>query len=254
MRTCFILMALILFSQSSLAAQKSSVKKIKVKNVSDLSKLAPFDDVSIIQKRYLPKTFRFESGLSLIGILNNAFFYSGGVFGHLGFFLRERFGLGLEGYYLGRLEKLVSKDLNEGPNKIVAFTDYKTKFYAGGYFKWSPFYGKFAFLEKRTLYFDFFLVLGGGVASIEKGISEEKKRKIKITDNGSEELHDLIPQIVPALYLGFGQTFALGKNSSFTWDIKSFFRKQEACAIPMCFSDISFSLGMNAYFPGAKYR
>ena len=233
----------------------NQVKKIQVKNVSDLSKLAPFEDVAVIQKRYLPKTFRGELGGAFIGILNNAFFYSGGFSGRLGFFIRERFGVGVEGYYLGRIEKRVSKSLRGEPNNIGAFTDYKINYYLGSYFKWSPFYGKFGFLNNRITYFDLFFLFGAGLVGLDGGASSELSNLIKDDSRAqADQFLDLGGETTLSLLMGFGQTFALSKSLGITWDLKSFFRKKQACQLPICFSDISFSLGMNLYFPGAKYR
>ena len=45
-----------------------------LKKLEDLIDLAPFEDVAVIQRRYLPKTGRFDVDITAIGGLNNAFF------------------------------------------------------------------------------------------------------------------------------------------------------------------------------------
>ena len=62
------------------------IKKLKIKNLSDLQKLTPFESVSVIQKRYLPKTFRGEFNLSVSSVISHTFFYLGGVSARVGFF------------------------------------------------------------------------------------------------------------------------------------------------------------------------
>ena len=156
------------------------IKKLKIKSISDLSRLAPFRDVAVIQRRYLPKTFRGELGLSLNGLLNNKFFYSGGLSGELGFFVREKLGFGASGMAFWRMQRAVSKNL-QATTGISAFTNAQSRYYGGGYFKWNPVYGKFAFsfLENRIVYFDMFFLLGGGMIYLTRGIDSNLRRALE---------------------------------------------------------------------------
>ena len=45
-----------------------------LKNLSGLATLSPFGDVAILQKKFLPKTGRFEAYGAATGILNDVFF------------------------------------------------------------------------------------------------------------------------------------------------------------------------------------
>ena len=234
------------------------IKRLKVKNISDLSRLSPFKDVAVIQRRYLPKTFRGEVGLSLTGLLNNKFFYSGGVSGQLGFFIRERFGFGLDGMALWRAKRTVSKNLMD-VNREIPFVPVNPRYYGGAWFKWNPIYGKFAFLERRIVYFDMFFLMGGGLMGLT-GIDPEIKRAV---DSGMEPtnkavLDSLTKPYWPALMLGFGQIFAVNKDAGISWalrfigyrfDLTGPSGRQSSSQV-----DIHFFFGVNYYFPGAKYR
>ena len=154
---------------------EDQVKKMKIKSISDLKHLAPFEDIAVIQKRFLPKTFRGEAGLSLMSILNNKFFYPAGGVMRLGYFIREKHGLGLHGYAIYNWEKRISSRLRVNQD-ITAYNTIVPRFFVGAYYKWTPVYGKFSFMNRKIQYFDIFFNFGGGVkyivSALPKNISE----------------------------------------------------------------------------------
>ena len=242
------------------------IKKLKVKSVSDLSRLSPFRDVVVIQKRYLPKTFRGEAGVSLNGLLNNKFFYSGGLSGQLGFFVREQFGFGISGMTFWRIQRIVSRDLIEA-NAKVPFTNVTSRYYGGGYFKWNPFYGKFAFsfLEDRIVYFDMFFLLGGGVIYITKGTSKEIEQSLASDKLDQERLNPNVYYAPaknwwPAGMFGFGQTFAINKDWGIEWNLRwvvyysKIVHERSKATQDRWDTDLHLTVGVNYYFPGVKYR
>ena len=248
------------------------IKKLKVKSVSDLSRLSPFRDVVVIQKRYLPKTFRGEVGLSLNGLLNNKFFYSGGINGQVGFFVQEQFGFGISGMVFDRQKRGISKDLIR-KNNLYPFTNVESHYYGGAYFKWNPFFGKFAFsfLEDQIVYFDMFFLLGGGVVYITKGTDKdiEEYKKLGLTVVEEKKKNSLNNNVYyvpgkkwwPAGMVGFGQTLALNKDWGLEWNLRwiSYYRKlvderglnKDEDGFT---TDMHLSVGVNYYFPGVKYR
>ncbi|MCY4512218.1 MAG: outer membrane beta-barrel domain-containing protein [Bdellovibrionales bacterium] len=272
MKTLILIFSILLsFSVWGIRGQETDslqkIKKLKVKSVSDLSRLSPFKDVVVIQKRYLPKTFRGEVGLALNGLLNNKFFYSGGMRGQLGFFVQEQFGFGVSGMAFWRAQKDVATDLIEVNGKIP-FTNVDSRYYGGGYFKWNPFYGKFAFsfLEDHIIYFDMFFLLGGGVIYVTKGTSKEVETTIANTKLDPEKVNPNVyyapeKKWWPAGMLGFGQTFALNKDWGLEWNLQLivYYRRlvhdQDSSKHQKGFTtDMHLSVGVNYYFPGVKYR
>ena len=240
--------------EESVNTNLERLKRLKVKNISDLKNLTPFETVSIIQKRYLPKTFRGELNVSLASIINNNFFYLAGGSTHLGFFVRENYGFGLEGYGMYHKEKLVSLDLINEPNRILPYNLVVSQSYGGVYGKWSPIFGKFAFLDNNIIYFDMFFTLGGGVTKVTSGITERLKPFLK-----DEEPLSALPSKnwFPTGSAGVGQVFALNKNVGFSWRLKWFFYSYQLSnskETSLFHSDLQFSFGVNYYFPGATYR
>ena len=261
----FLILILMSFFMEGFAQETSDkshlqkIKNLKLKNVSDLYKLSPFQDVSVIQRRYLPKTYRFELGSSLLGVLNNKFVYAGGLSGRVGGFINERFGFGVDGYVLFSFIKGVSGDLIAGPNDIFPYVGINSKYYGGAYLKWSPIYGKFAFLENKILYFDIFFILGGGMTHVIDSFSSNIKTQIQKVGKEAKSipLSEPLKPWVPTAWLGIGQTFAINKNVAWVWDLKGryyFYWLKSDPDQRRSQLELLLSFGMNFYFPGAKYR
>ena len=233
----------------------SRIKQLKIKNLSDLQQLTPYESVSVIQKRYLPKTFRGEFNLSVSSVINHTYFYLGGLSAKTGFFFREDHGLGLEGFaLLPSINKRVTNDMIGPPNHILPYTEVFSQLYGGLYYKWSPVFGKFSVLNKKIIYFDMYLTFGSGVSRVVSGLDEEDQKLFKETVT--------IPQLVrnwfPSASLSVGQIFAFSQDWAFNWELKWFYtyaivqyRNKKSPYTPV---DMNLSLGINYYFPEAGYR
>ncbi len=240
------------FIEESVDTNLERLKKLKVKTISDLKGLTPFESVSIIQKRYLQKTFRGEISASFSSTINNSFFYFIGGSGHLGFFVREDHGFGLEGYGMYHNTKIIAGDLIGEPNRILPYSFVVSQTYGGVYYKWSPVFGKFAVLNNNIVYFDMFFTLGGGVTKVTSGITPALQSELK----DESPLPAPVKNWVPTGSLGLGQVFALNKNVGLIWNLKWFFYTYQLSGIEglKWHSDLNFSIGVSYYFPGATYR
>ena len=246
-----------LSSLESVSDRSKQVKQMKINSLSDLQKLTPRDSVSVIQRRYMPKTFRGELNLSVSTVINHTFFYLGGAGAKVGGFIREDHGFGVEGFaWFPPLFKLTANDMIGSPNNIVPLGVVLSQFYAGAYYKWSPIFGKFAVLNRKIVYFDMYMTLGTGmnwVLSAVDVISKQlKKTGRELKGNISQSA--LSSNKFPALSIGTGQMFSLTQDWAFNWELKwilTFVKYETGLYTPW---DINFSIGMNYYFPGAKYR
>src|SRR5690606_8041844 len=132
--------------------------------------LAPFKEISVIQKRYLPKTNRLQlfGGLSLV--TNNPFFETFGINAKAAYFLNETWGL--EGTYLN-LSTSEAKSTKELLDIQGVNTDnlIYPKSYMGAFLMWFPMYGKFTFLNKKIIPFGMYFSAGYGQTSLQ---SDEK--------------------------------------------------------------------------------
>ena len=240
------------------APQKKSIREIKIKSVSDLQALTPYESVAVIQKRYLPKTFRGEFNFSVATVINHTFSYFGGLSAKAGFFFREDHGLGLE--FFGPFFPFAKPVKNEMilEQNIIPYTISTPQFYGGAYYKWSPVFGKFSVLNKKIIYFDMYLTLGGGVGRFVEDITEDYignlLQKGKKFDSGIR----LLKPYFFAGNLAVGQVFALSQDWAVQWELKWLYAViqyeqdgQGQTEVPV---NIGFSIGMNYYFPGAGYR
>ena len=238
--------------------RSKKIKRVRVESLSDLQKLTPKESVSVIQRRYMPKTFRGEFNLSVSTVINHTFFYLGGASAKAGLFIREDHGFGLEGFaWLPPLFKMTANDMIGPPNQIVPLGTVLGQFYGGVYYKWSPIFGKFSVLNRKIVYFDMYMALGTGMSWVLNGVDviDQQLRKTgrgKL-DNRFEQL--LSSNKFPAFSIGLGQMFSLTQDWAVNWELKwilSFIQtKAGKLYTPW---DINFSLGMNYYFPGAKHR
>ena len=271
---CFLPVSLFAESLKNLESAPDNskyIKQIKINSFSDLQQLVPKDSVSVIQKRYMPKTFRGELNLSVSTVINHTFFYLGGVSAKAGGFIREDHGFGVEAFVLlPPLFKTVTNDMIGPPNGIVPLGAVLSQYYFGAYYKWSPVFGKFAVLNKKIVYFDMYMTLGAGLNRVVDAVkvTSEKLKKTGRELKGGVCPAPLSKRHFPALNLGMGQMFSITQNWAFNWDLKWFltFVQYKNENLTPCQKqqykgrrlytpwDINFSIGLNYYFPGAKYR
>lgn len=205
----------------------------ELKGVSDLTNLAEFKDVAMIQKRYLPKTGRFEAFGGLQGILNDKFFVSFGGSGRIGYYFTERLGLEALVMVFTTAEKSVTKDLREKRGVLTTNFVSPTSYY-GLDFKWTPVYGKMSFANRKITPFDLYFSIGGGMTSTNQGGSE------------------------PTVHFGTGQMFAFNKSAALRWDFSwNFYNAKSGVAGAQAnatYNNLFLTVGASFFFPEATYR
>lgn len=205
----------------------------ELKGVSDLTNLAAFKDVAMIQKRYLPKSGRFEAFGGGHGILNDKFFVSIGANARLAYYFTERMGLEMIGAFFATGEKSVTADLKN--KRGVRTTNFVSpqSFY-GLDFKWTPVYGKMSFLNKKITPFDLYFSGGLGMTNTNQGGSE------------------------PTFHVGTGQIFAFNKTAAFRWDFSwNFYNAKSGVAGAQqnaIYNNLFLTVGLSFFFPEATYR
>lgn len=209
------------------------VQQADIKDITDLVQLAPFKDVAVIQKRFLPKTGRFEFFGGPTVVLNDAFFLNFGLNARLAYYFRERYGIEFVGMYLTTSERQVTTDLRE--KRGVTTTSIVTpKNYMGLDFKWTPIYGKMTWMNKKITPFDLYFSGGGGMTGTNQGSSE------------------------PTVHLGTGQIFAISKSMAFRWDFSwNFYNAKSSVtssSSSSLYNNLFITVGMSFFFPEATYR
>lgn len=205
--------------------------------LSELSTLAPLADIAVIQKRFLPKTKRFELSGSILGTINNPFFLNMGAALRGGYYFQERYGVEFVYFMLSSSERTVTDNLRT-KRSVKTESLVTPKNFLAANFKWTPMYGKTTFMNKRIVPFDFYFSAGAGITN---------------TDQGSS---------APTLHLGGGQSFALSKGMAFRWDINWNFYQAESevlkggslQSVKANHDDVYVALGLSFFFPEATYR
>lgn len=203
--------------------------------LSDLANLAPFDDVAVIQRRFLPKTGRFEVSGNVFTNLNNPFFNAFGAGLRAAYYIREKYAI--EGLFTFNTNssRQVTDDL-EQKRGITTDNVLTSKGYMGASLKWNPFYGKITWLNKTIVPFDFNFNIGGGMTRLDND------------DNA------------PTLHFGTSQVFAWSKGMAFRWDIIWNMYQGDVrddttgTTETLRQNDLFLGLGMSFYFPEAGYR
>jgi outer membrane beta-barrel protein len=206
----------------------------EAKTITDLNQLQPFSDIAVIERKFLPKTKRFE--LSLIGItgLNNPFFNNFGGTAKGVYYFTEKYGLELIGTGLAIMSRQVTDDL-ANKNNIHTSNEVTPRTFFGGGLKWNPIYGKVSLLNKSIVPFDLSFSIAGGMTQTDQHRSE------------------------PTLHIGTSQVFAIKKSFGVRWDLDWNFYDANAIdqngnPTKVFHNDLFLGIGVAFYFPEASYR
>lgn len=207
-------------------------------SISELGRLSPFNDISMIQKKYLPKTERFQIYTGL-GLSTNApWFLNVGGRINFSYNFAEKFGVEASAMFLSNSEKDAAKEIRENNNlQPERFILTKTGILLD--FVWSPIYGKIATLDQDIIPFDMYFSFGGGTAGTN---STEKN--------------------VPTGHIATGQIFAISKGMAFRWDYSWLIYQATpvpdsittSAPVKNTYNDLIFTAGLSFFFPEAKYR
>lgn len=202
--------------------------------LAELVSLSALKDIAVIQKRFQPKTKRFEFFGGLNGILNDKFFSTFGASGRVGYALSERFAIEAIGILFTTTEKQVTSDLRDRRGVFTRSFVTPLSFY-GLDFKWTPIYGKMGFVTENITPFDMYFSSGLGMT----GTNQDES--------------------VPTFHIGTGQAFALSKGMSFRWDLSWIFysatsRVSAASQTESTYNNLFITIGMSFLFPEASYR
>lgn len=225
-------------NQEELPAQlKQQQQAVEVKDLKDLNRLAPFSEVSVIQKKFMPKTQRFQLFAAGTVMTNTPWYNNVGAKLNLSYNFTESFGLEINSMFLTNAERESTKEIKEAHNLLAEQFIY-TKSYVGLDLVWSPIYGKISALDETVIPFDMYFALGGGTS-----------------ETNSQEGRNA------TIHFGLGQIFAISKSMAFRWD----YSFNTFSATPMAtvtsgspeknsYNDLVLSAGISFFFPEASYR
>ena len=220
----------------------------------ELRQLVLFKDIVVIQRRFLPKSSRFELHPSIRWIINDPFNYHFMGFGKLGYHFSEPLGVELFGGIVFGPNRKVTNDLQRINIQVSSVVS--PKWLYGVAIKWSPLYGKFGGVGNTILPFDMYFSLGGGMSHLETTFKLRENDSIISCNANAVTVNIETGQLIP-----FSKSHALRWSVGWFLHPKIFEWKCEGRAPlgsnerPGGFvQDIYFSLGWSLFFPGAKYR
>lgn len=216
------------------AYTETTTKDNTLSDFKGLGTLAPFKEVSIIQKRFMPKTGRFQLFGGLTTVTNNPFFNTFGGVAKASYFLNETWGLELNYFALTTSQRESTKELQSNNNVKTESLAYP-KSYFGVDVMFVPIYGKMTWFNERILPFDLYFSAGYGSTATSSN------------ENAG------------TVHLAAGQMFAITKSVAFRWDFSwNFFNAsvvdQSGNKSMSSFNNLFLTLGMSWFFPEASYR
>lgn len=211
-------------------AQTQDSKRNEVSTFEDLGRLSEFRQVSVIQKRFLPRTGRFQAYVGPSLILNDPWFNVYGGTLRLGYNFLEAWGI--EGGYsfmsTSKTQSLRELDKN---NRVTTENFVYTKSYYNIDLNWTPLYGKMTWFDQSIVYYDTYFSAGYGGTEIQSG------------------------DVQGTLHLGVGQIFSISKKTAFRWDLSwNFFEAKQIDSSQGTFNNVFLSAGLSFFFPEATYR
>lgn len=219
-----------LSAQESPAASGAQAPKDRPLTFSGLGTLAPFTDISIIQRRFLPKTGRFQLFGGGTILTNNPFFNTMGGVVKASYFLSETWGLELNYFGLTTSERQSTQELKEIQGVKTENLVYPLS-YTGVDIVFMPIYGKLAWFNEKIVPFDLYFSAGYGTTNTQANES------------------------AGTLHLGTGQIFAISKAYAFRWDFSwNFFNATGVDGSTNSFNNLFLTVGMSWFFPEASYR
>lgn len=202
----------------------------KLSDFSGLGTLAPFKDISVIQKRFLPKTGRFQLFAGATVLTNNPFFNTAGGAAKFSYFFKESWGLEFNYFGLSTSERQTTKELQEIQGVSTENLVYPKSF-LGLDLMYVPVYGKIAWFNEKIIPFELYFSAGYGTTNTQANES------------------------AGTVHLAAGQIFALSKAYALRWDFSwNFFNAKGIDGAENSFNNLFLTVGMSWFFPEASYR
>lgn len=223
--------------------------EVKVNKLENLNQLKPFEDVAVIQKRYLPKSQRFEGNFNAAANINDSFFSAYGLGGGLTYNFNEKWSAEVILKWFSVSNSKASNQLLE--RGVVTNGMVATELFYGVDLRWTPIYGKFSYFDKKIIPFDHYFSIGLGQTQLQTG-SSTTNTAIRV-----ESLDDPM-----TLRISTGEVFALTKWMAFRWDVSWHFMQPEVRTVngsnvsvtDDLQNNLFLSFGLSFFFPEARYR
>lgn len=196
---------------------------------SELGSLAPFSEVSVLQKRFMPKTGRMQLFGGISTITNDPFFLSVAGVGKAGYFFSEAWGVEFNYFGISTSQRKATDELKEIQG-VKTDNLIQAKSFMGLDLMYTPIYGKMTLFNEKIVPFDLYFSAGYGTT------------KTQAENAGT-------------FHLGTGQVFAISKSFGLRWDFSwNFFSAKGINNQTGQFNNLFLTVGASFFFPEASYR
>ena len=163
--------------------------------------------INVIRPRYFVKKNRLELAADAQMVMNETFTYTLLFSAMSAFHFTEYLAVGFDAAVGLNIDKPDTKTLKE--DFYIEISSTYTKYNFGGNIMWSPVYGKYQLSSGKLIYFDTYVIGGGGLSTINMKIPSDG------AEEGTEERINCL-----AGSIGVGQRFYLNKHVSLRWQVK----------------------------------
>ena len=175
-------------------------------------------EVRVIRPKYFTKARRAEVGAQMSVIMNQTFIYTYLMTGVLNYHFTESLGLEVDGSYGLSLDK-EDKGILKKPPTSINTTILRTQYQMLGGLVWTPLYGKYQLASGRLIYFDTFLIGGGGLT----GIDYQYDHCIKSPSGRTADPPAPQTKSYVGGMFGIGQRFFINKSLSLRFEVRDNF-------------------------------
>lgn len=196
---------------------------------SELGSLSPFSEVSVLQKRFMPKTERIQLFGGLSTITNDPFFLSIAGVGKASYFFSEAWGVEFNYIGMSTSNRKATEELKEIQG-VKTDNLVQAKSFLGIDVIYTPIYGKMTLFNEQIIPFDLYFSAGYGTTQTQ-------------SENAG------------TIHLGTGQLFSLSKSFGLRWDFSwNIFSAKGITNQTSQFNNLFLTVGASFFFPEANYR
>ncbi|MEN9810746.1 MAG: hypothetical protein RLZZ488_2313 [Pseudomonadota bacterium] len=193
-------------------------------------------EIRVIRQKFFQKSVRVELGANLAAVMNKAYTYTYLPSAKLGLHMTEWLEIFGEGAVGITINKSDCTELG-GKFSIEPIVDEFDNMIGGGV-ALTPIYGKYQIASGDVVYFDWFLIAGGGLANMKQ---REQGCKPRAPD---EPVKLPIPYSPVQFNFGMGQRFFLNKSAALNWYLRDYVVGNKAGALGQ---SVMLSFGASYY-------
>ena len=142
---------------------KKELKKLNISDYSNIISQTSFDDYSVIQRNYMPKSSRTQLKVGLSSVTNDVFYSNLGIALGAAYYFNETWGVGLTGTLLSSSRNSYAQNIHDVQQvNIENLVTLKTTY--GANILYTPIYGKWSLLNKKVISFEMYVQ--GGLSQV----------------------------------------------------------------------------------------